>query len=166
MYSTYLHEKENISQNIFLYALLVSCLCALKYLIAKSAPRCINLDQTAVQLFLQQHQQFGHLTTLRYLHFMAGSCNSIYIYFLVIKITIFFQLFKSHLFLKASQSLVFSLPCHADKERLIQYLCTKPIYHLPSDVHTCFALHSYSKADNLGKGIMYILLMDIFKCLL
>lgn len=35
MYSTYLHEKENISQNIFLYALLVSCLCALKYLIAE-----------------------------------------------------------------------------------------------------------------------------------
>lgn len=35
MYSTYLHEKENISQNILLYALLVSCLCALNYLIAE-----------------------------------------------------------------------------------------------------------------------------------
>lgn len=35
MYSTYLHEKENISQNIFLDALLVSCLCALQHLIAE-----------------------------------------------------------------------------------------------------------------------------------
>lgn len=134
MYSTYLHEKENISQNIFLYALLVSCLCALKYLIAKSAPRCINLDQTAVQLFLQQHQQFGHLNTLRYIHFMAGSYNSIYIYFLVNKITNFFQLFfkKSHLFRKASQSLVSSLPCHAGKHRGPFNICAqnRPItYH-------------------------------------
>lgn len=37
MYSTYLHEKENISQNIFLDAWLVSCLCSLKYLIAECA---------------------------------------------------------------------------------------------------------------------------------
>lgn len=131
MYSTYLHEKENISQNIFLYALLVSCLCALKYLIAKSAPRCINLDQLAVQLFLQQHQQFGHLTTLRYLHFMAGSCNSVYIYFLVNKITVFFQLLKSHFFLKFSQSLVSRLPCHAEKEGGPFNICAQnqSIYH-------------------------------------
>lgn len=51
MYSTYLHEKENISQNIFLDALLVSCLCALKYLIAKSAPQCTDLDLDSCSAF-------------------------------------------------------------------------------------------------------------------
>lgn len=97
---------------------------------------------------------------------MAGRYNSIYIYLLISKITILSS-FKNHLFLKTSQSLVSkSSMSRWWRERSIQYLCTKPICHLPSSVHICFALHFYSKASNLGKGIMYIFLMDIFKILL
>lgn len=165
MYSTYLHEKENISQNIFLDALLVSCLCSLKYLIAKSAPRCINLDQTAVLLFLQQHQQSGPLTILRYLHFMAGSYNSIYIYFLVSKITVFFHFKKITCFKRPLRALFLSLPCHADKERGRSISAQTNLSFTMKCPHlSCFA--SYSKANSLGKGIMYIFLIDIFKILL
>ena len=52
------------------------------------------------------------------------------------------------------------------KREVHSILCTRPVFPWPSSIHTCFALHSYSKANNLGKGIMYIFLMDILKFLL
>jgi hypothetical protein len=77
---------------------------------------------------------------------MAGSCNSIYIYFLVNKATFPFN-FEGSLGCEASPAfsslpplLLFHVmledggPCN---------LCTTLIHHLPSKVHTYFALQFY-----------------------
>lgn len=89
---------------------------------------------------------------------MAGSCNSIYTYFLVNKGTTSFNFEES----PVSQASPAFLSPHLLlfhvmlKEGSPFNLCTKVICHLPLKVYTYFALQFYSKANSVRKGKMYL----------